>query len=419
MSAGVSQYNLAKKLSITQSGLSRLLTRTKERSEASKLPLWDPQLYATEPGRGPPEQPLSQEQKDAIIAVATQGRDTREKQSSQAISDGDFDHLNLPIKLSVTRFENIMYEAGYARRAPGFKPTLDDVQRERRFQWALAHNPDLYEYGDGLGFDFRRVIYTDETPARVGEQRGMKRAWARDSEIYDPEVKRPKIRNNCALQFYGSFTYDAKGRYHIYGKESTEQKKLAKQALDEENQRNKEQREKLVPQARAALRELGDTNANSRAWAWAKRHELKRGDRSRGGIDGYRHREEVLKPLLVPWINSLYEEGRAPVLLEDGAPAHTSKIALEYLEVSHINKLAWPGHSPDVNAEEHAWPWIRRHITQDFMPSTCEQQCRAQWAYEWEQMPQEIINKWILSILKVVRQIIAHRGDNSFHDGGG
>ncbi|KAF9728428.1 hypothetical protein PMIN01_13561 [Paraphaeosphaeria minitans] len=50
MSAGVSRYNLAKKLSITQSDLSRLLTRTKERSEASKLPLWDPQLYATEPG---------------------------------------------------------------------------------------------------------------------------------------------------------------------------------------------------------------------------------------------------------------------------------------------------------------------------------------------------------------------------------
>ncbi|KAF1980086.1 hypothetical protein BU23DRAFT_443705, partial [Bimuria novae-zelandiae CBS 107.79] len=58
-----------------------------------------------------------------------------------------------------------------------------------------------------------------------------------------------------------------------------------------------------------------------------------------GGIDGYRHREEVLKPLLKPWIDSLYEEGRAPLLLEDGAPAHTSKIALEYLEVSHISKL--------------------------------------------------------------------------------
>ncbi|KAF1973224.1 hypothetical protein BU23DRAFT_380958, partial [Bimuria novae-zelandiae CBS 107.79] len=145
--------------------------------------------------------------------------------------------------------------------------------------------------------------------------------------------------------------------------------------------------------------------------------KLKRGDRSRGGVDGYRHREEVLKPLLVPWINSLYEEGRAPLLLEDGAPAHTSKIAVEYLEVSHIQKLNWPGHSPDVNAAEHCWPWIRRHITQDFMPSTCEEQCRRQWEYEWEQMPTELLNQWIDGIPDVVRQIIKHSGDNCFHDG--
>ncbi|KAF1977106.1 hypothetical protein BU23DRAFT_565254 [Bimuria novae-zelandiae CBS 107.79] len=210
-----------------------------------------------------------------------------------------------------------MYEAGYARRAPGFKPALTDDQRRRRFQWALAHNPDKHEYGDGLGFNFRRVIYRRNTSTR-------------------------------------RFTYDSKGPYHIYGTESAEAKRIAKQRLDKENQRNKEQRQRLVPQARAALQELGDADANSRAWAWAKRHELKRGDRSRGGVDGYRHSEEVLKLLLVPWINSLYEEGRAPLLLEDGAPAHQARISLEYLEASHIQKLPWPGHSPDVNAKEHA-----------------------------------------------------------------
>ncbi|KAK7177685.1 hypothetical protein PSPO01_16270 [Paraphaeosphaeria sporulosa] len=238
MTAGVSQYSLTKELPVTQAGLSWLLARTRERSEVSKFPLWDPHLYAAEPGRGPQEQPLTQEQKHAVIAVATLSKDSREKQSWQAIADGDFDHLQLPKPLS----------------------------RERRFQWALAHNPDKYEYGDGLGFDFRRVIYTDKTPARAGEQCGLLRAWAKDDEAYNPDVKRPKIRSNCVLQFYGSFTYDAKA----------------------------------LPQARAALSELGEAKANSRAWAWTKQHELKRRDRSRGGVDGYRYREEVLKPLLVP-----------------------------------------------------------------------------------------------------------------------
>ncbi|KAF1976017.1 hypothetical protein BU23DRAFT_411509, partial [Bimuria novae-zelandiae CBS 107.79] len=262
MAAGVSQNSLAKQLPVAQGSLSKLFARTKERAEASKLPLWDSHLYETEPGRGAPEKLLTAEQKDAVIAIATQNREAREKQSWQAISDGDFDHIQLPTRLSVSSFENIMYEAGYARRAPGFKPTLDDAQRKRRLQWAIEHNPDKHEYGDGLGFNFRRVIYTDETPARVGEQRGMLRSWAKADGTYAPDVKRPKIRNNCALQFYGSFTYDTKGPYYIYGKESPEAKKQAKQALDEENQRNKKQREKLVPTARAALGELGESEAN-------------------------------------------------------------------------------------------------------------------------------------------------------------
>ncbi|KAF1973243.1 hypothetical protein BU23DRAFT_599191, partial [Bimuria novae-zelandiae CBS 107.79] len=112
---------------------------------------------------------------------------------------------------------------------------------------------------EGVAFS-GRLRTTQINMTRVGEQRGMLRALAKNDEIYDPDVKRPKIRNNCSLQFYGSFTYDSKGPYHIYGTESAEAKRIAKQRLDKENQRNKEQRQRLVPQARAALQELGDAD---------------------------------------------------------------------------------------------------------------------------------------------------------------
>ncbi|KAF1965915.1 hypothetical protein BU23DRAFT_560619 [Bimuria novae-zelandiae CBS 107.79] len=81
MSAGVSQYSLAKQLPVTQGALSKLLTRTRERSEASKPPLWDPYLYEIEVGRGVQDIDFSPEQKAAIIAVATQNKEAREKQS--------------------------------------------------------------------------------------------------------------------------------------------------------------------------------------------------------------------------------------------------------------------------------------------------------------------------------------------------
>ena len=125
----------------------------------------------------------------------------------------------------------------------------------------------------------------------------------------------------------------------------------------------------------------------------------------------------MLKPLIEPWIKELKKLGREPMLLEDGAPAHSSKIANEFLQVSHIEKILWPGNSPEINASEHAWPWIRRHITKGFGPSTCEASCRFQWEFEWEELPIDTINTWIDRILDVVRKIIQHKGNNDFHKG--
>lgn len=116
-------------------------------------------------------------------------------------------------------------------------------------------------------------------------------------------------------------------------------------------------------------------------------------------------------------MQGLKQQGRELILLEDGAPAHKSRIAEDFLSVSFIDKLSWPGHSPEVNAAEHAWPWIRRHITKDFKPSTTTLDCRSHWECEWDSLPQEVIDKWIDQIPEVVRRIIEHGGKNDFHDG--
>ncbi|KAF1972160.1 hypothetical protein BU23DRAFT_508906 [Bimuria novae-zelandiae CBS 107.79] len=267
---GASQISVAKELEIDQGNLSRLISRLKSRSEALKLPLWDPSLYENDIGRGRPEL-LDQSQKDLIIKIVTSDREHREKEAWQAIADGYFEERGLP-KMSITTFQNVMYEAGYSRKAQGFKPTLTDDQHKERYEWALAHNSDKDEYGDGKGFNYRRVVYTDETPARVGEQRGMKRAWCKADEVYHKDVKRPKIQANyCTLQFYGSFTYDYKGPTHIYEKETPEQKREAQKALEAENQENRRQREELVPLARRALRSMGDSEVNSKKHSWTKK----------------------------------------------------------------------------------------------------------------------------------------------------
>ena len=116
---------------------------------------------------------LNQEQKDAIINITTSCRNNREKESWQAIRDGNFNDI-VP-SISISTFENVMYEAGFARKKPGWKPHLTEAQKQERLQWAIAHNPNKYKYGDGLSFDFREVVFNNKTPARIGEERGMQR----------------------------------------------------------------------------------------------------------------------------------------------------------------------------------------------------------------------------------------------------
>ena len=85
------------------------------------------------------------------------------------------------------------------------------------------------------------------------------------------------------------------------------------------------------------------------------------------------------------------------------------------MEINDIKKLLWPANSPNVNASEHAWSYMRRHISRDYPTSATKEQCAQQWRDEWEELPQEQTDTWIDRIPDVIRQIIAQNGGNNFH----
>ena len=299
---------------------------------------------------------MSPEQKDAIINIVTSSRNNREKKSWKAINDGDSD--NIVTRMSITTFENVMYEAGYARRNPGWKPPLTLEQERERYLWALAHNPGKYEVGDGLGYDFRKVCFTDETPGRIGEERGMQRVWCMENERYEDDVKKGCNRKDCALQFFGAFRYSHKGPCHVYWHETEEEKENVERHLKMENEWMQNHDNTLQSDARRALQETSEGNTNHRYNTRKKQyvpssHDYKRGSRTRGGVDGYRHREGALKKV-APWINNLKNQVIECILLQDGAPSHKSQIACDFLTVQKLETMWWPGHSPEINASEHA-----------------------------------------------------------------
>jgi hypothetical protein len=48
------------------------------------------------------------------------------------------------------------------------------------------------------------------------------------------------------------------------------------------------------------------------------------------------------------------------------------------------------------------WPWIRHHVTHDYTPSRNEKECQKQWESEWESIPIEIINRWVMGVPNMV-----------------
>jgi hypothetical protein len=222
------QRDLARTMGRAQSSLSELLSRVETKAEDRTLAIWDDSLYDTSPGRGR-DRLLTQHQKAQIIAIVTSSQETREKESWQAIADGDFESI-VP-KISCTTFENVMYEAGYARRRPGWRPHLTPQQERARYEWALAHNPDKDKEYDNQGFDFYQVCFSDETPARIGEERGMMRTWIQQHERWDDDVKHERTRKTCCLQFYAVFRYNYKGPCHVYYEETEAEKVAAEEHI--------------------------------------------------------------------------------------------------------------------------------------------------------------------------------------------
>ena len=76
-------------------------------------------------------------------------------------------------------------------------------------------------------------------------------------------------------------------------------------------------------------------------------------------------------------------------------------------------RLFWPGNSPDLNAIEPTWFWMKRETTKKG-PITSNEQLKEAWIKCWREMPQEKIQDWIKRIPDHIEVIIAYDGDNLY-----
>ena len=110
-----------------------------------------------------------------------------------------------------------------------------------------------------------------------------------------------------------------------------------------------------------------------------------------------------LGPLL-PW-------GRKK-LVHDRAPFHTARVFTNWATDQKISILSdFPPRSPDLNAIEYVWSWLK-HTVSTSHPTSAEELTTAIHG-AWDNLPQLTITNYIDHIKTVMRQVVAAEGGNT------
>ncbi|KAL1972931.1 hypothetical protein VTN31DRAFT_6473 [Thermomyces dupontii] len=137
--------------------------------------------------------------------------------------------------------------------------------------------------------------------------------------------------------------------------------------------------------------------------------------KSKGGVDWWRDRNEVLLPKLIPFAKECQKDRPGTVVQEDNAPAHVHFSQQEIYNYYEVQRILWPGNSPDLNMIEPAWNWLKRRTTSRGAPVTREEAIRA-WKRAWNDLPQTTIQGWIERMVRHIQKVIELEGGNEYRE---
>ena len=99
------------------------------------------------------------------------------------------------------------------------------------------------------------------------------------------------------------------------------------------------------------------------------------------------------------------------MLQQDNATAHTSQIVKDTFEEVGMRVLPWPAKSPDLNPIEHVWDAMGGAVVARSPQNL--QQLRDFLVEEWDRLPQEYLNKLVMSMPDRVAAVIRAKGKNT------
>ena len=337
---------------------------------------------------------------DEVLQQVRRDRCGRKKSCAQIT-------IELGGRISEKTIWRILRKAGMKKTKPTKKPGLTEGMRKDRLAWCLAHESWTLE-------DWKKVIWSDETSIILGQRRGGYRVWRTPEEKHLRSCIRERWKGYSEFMFWGCFSYDHKGPYHIWRPETSQERKLADADLKEMNKELEPfchaEWEITKPMSRLRLDRRNPGRVPE--WKWTKANgKLTRGKGK--GIDWYRYQKQVLLPKLIPFAKRC---GADFQVQEDNAPAHAHRANVTLMNMMDVIRLFWCPNSPDLNMIEPTWFYLKRQTTKYGAPQSRKAAEQA-WKKAWRELPQSKIRQWVERIMHHIKEVIRCEGGNEYKEG--
>ncbi len=98
-------------------------------------------------------------------------------------------------------------------------------------------------------------------------------------------------------------------------------------------------------------------------WRFNKKNGKLVRESKTGGIDWYRYGQIILMKKLFPFAQECKKDRLNTIVQEDKALAHAHHTQTDIYSIFDILQMLWPGNSPDLNAIELTWAFMKHATT--------------------------------------------------------
>ena len=129
-------------------------------------------------------------------------------------------------------------------------------------------------------------------------------------------------------------------------------------------------------------------------------------------LDSYMNSRKYLEVMQNKLLPTFQEHGNIEFHLDDSAKTHRSKEVLKWHSNNNIQKIDWPGNSPDLNPIENLWAYIKNKIKRRVI--TNERNLITNLIRIWHhEIPDNYLKNLAHSMPSRLKKVIENKGGNT------